>query len=79
MAQIKNSLDLDNKQKRIEELEADMESPGFWDNPDKSQNAMKELKGLKDAFERYIELDGYFIMIPDMESYEKILSALGVM
>lgn len=26
-----------------------------------------------------IELDGYFIMIPDMESYEKILSALGVM
>ena len=33
MTQIKNSLDLDNKQKRIEELEADMESPGFWDNP----------------------------------------------
>ena len=57
MTQIKNSLDLDNKQKRIEELEADMESPGFWDNPDKSQNAMKELKGLKDAFERYNELE----------------------
>lgn len=34
-----------------------MESPGFWDNPDKSQNAMKELKGLKDAFERYNELE----------------------
>jgi len=46
-----------NHQKRIEELEADMESPGFWDNPDKSQNAMKELKGLKDAFERYNELE----------------------
>lgn len=26
-----------------------------------------------------IELDGYFILIPDMESYEKILTALGVM
>lgn len=26
-----------------------------------------------------IELDGYFILIPDMESYEKILKALGVM
>lgn len=25
-----------------------------------------------------IELDGYFILIPDMESYEKILHALGV-
>lgn len=26
-----------------------------------------------------VELDGYFIMIPDMDSYEKILSSLGVM
>ena len=56
MAQIKKSLDLDNKQKRIEELEADMEAPGFWDDPDKSQKAMKELKCLKDAFEKYNEL-----------------------
>lgn len=53
---IKKSLDLDNKQKRIEELEADMEAPGFWDDPDKSQKAMKELKGLKDSFEGYDSL-----------------------
>lgn len=26
-----------------------------------------------------IEIDGYFILIPDMESYEKILKSLGVM
>ena len=26
-----------------------------------------------------IDLDGYFILIPDMESYEKILTSLGVM
>ena len=26
-----------------------MEAPGFWDDPDKSQKAMKELKGLKDS------------------------------
>lgn len=25
-----------------------------------------------------IEMDGYFIMVPDMESYEKILSSLGI-
>ena len=25
-----------------------------------------------------IELDGYFILIPDMESYAKILGALGM-
>lgn len=56
LEQIRKSLDLDNKQKRIEELEADMEAPGFWDDPEKSQKAMKELKGLKDAFERFDEL-----------------------
>mgnify|MGYP000512356961 CR=1 FL=1 len=49
MAQIKNSLDLDNKQKRIEELEADMESPGFWDNPDQSRQTMQVLKSLQDS------------------------------
>lgn len=56
LEEIKKSLDLENKQKRIEELEADMEAPGFWDNPDKSQMAMKELKSLKDSFERFEEL-----------------------
>ena len=53
LQQIKNSLDLDNKQKRIEEREADMEAPGFWDDTEKSQKAMKELKALKDSFEKY--------------------------
>lgn len=56
LSEIKQSLDLENKQKRIEELEADMEAPGFWDNPDKSQLAMKELKTLKDSFESYNDL-----------------------
>lgn len=26
-----------------------MEAPGFWDDPDKSNKAMKELKTLKDS------------------------------
>ena len=26
-----------------------------------------------------IDLDGYFILIPEMDSYEKILKTLGVM
>ncbi len=30
-------------------------------------------------FSDEVELDGYFILIPDMESYEKILKTLGVM
>ena len=53
LERIKESLDLDNKAKRIEELQADMESPGFWDNPDKSNKSMKELKTLQSSFERY--------------------------
>ena len=57
MEQIKKSLDLENKKKRIEELEADMEAPGFWDNTEKSQHPMKELKTLKSSFEKYNELE----------------------
>lgn len=57
MEEIKASLDLDNKSKRIQELEANMEAPGFWDDPDSSQLVMKELKGLKSAFERYHEIE----------------------
>ncbi len=53
LEKIKVSLDLDNKSKRIEELEAEMEAPGYWDDPDRSQKGMKELKDLKDAFEEY--------------------------
>lgn len=33
-----------------------MEAPGFWDDAEKSQEAMKELKSLKASFEKYDEL-----------------------
>ena len=33
---------------------------------------------IQSQFYDEIELDGYFILIPDMESYEKILTALGL-
>lgn len=33
-----------------------MEAPNFWDNPEKSQQLMKELKGLKDDLEIYQNL-----------------------
>ena len=36
----------------------EMEAPNFWDNPERSQMMMKELKGLKD----------------DMETYQKLIS-----
>ncbi len=33
-----------------------MEEQGFWDNPEQSQNTLKELKSLKDSFTNYNEL-----------------------
>lgn len=33
---------------------------------------------IQTKFSDDVDLDGYFILIPDMESYEKILTALGV-
>ena len=49
--EVKDSLDLDSKKKRIEELEMEMEAPGFWNDPDSSNRKMKELKNLKDTAE----------------------------
>ena len=34
-----------------------MEEPGFWDNADKANNSMKELKNLKDTGEEYHRLE----------------------
>ena len=49
--EVKDSLNLEGKKKRIEELEMEMEAPGFWDDPDSSNRKMKELKNLKDTAE----------------------------
>ena len=51
LEEVKDSLDLEGKSKRIEELEMEMETPGFWDDPDASNRKMKELKNLKDTKE----------------------------
>ena len=65
--EVRDSLDLVNKSKRIEELELEMEAPGFWDDPDKSNAKMKELKNLKDTVE---ECNGLF------SQYEDILTLI---
>lgn len=40
----------------MEELEREMEDPGFWDNPDAANAKMRELKSLKDVAETYENL-----------------------
>ncbi|MBQ6786378.1 MAG: peptide chain release factor 2 [Lachnospiraceae bacterium] len=52
LAEVRDSLDLVSKEKRIEELEREMEAPGFWDDPDRSNRLMKELKVLKGTVEQ---------------------------
>ena len=57
LAELRSALDLDNKRKKIEEIEMHMEDQSFWDAPDISQKKLKELKSLKDAFTNYDELE----------------------
>lgn len=52
--------DLAIKSERVEELERTMEEPGFWDNADKAQGYMKELKNLKDVIKEYGHLKEKF-------------------
>ena len=58
--EIKDALDLQNKEERIIELERTMEAPDFWDDMDKAQKYMKELKNLKDSIETYNNLKSLY-------------------
>ncbi|MCR5735969.1 MAG: peptide chain release factor 2 [Lachnospiraceae bacterium] len=65
LAEIEGSLRLDDKKKRVVELEREMEEPGFWDDTEKSQRYMKELKSLKDAIEK---VEGLKTQYEDIET-----------
>ncbi|MBD5089991.1 MAG: peptide chain release factor 2 [Clostridiales bacterium] len=58
--EVGDSLDLAVKKLRIEELERIMEEPGFWNDQEKSQQSMKELKGLKEVVEGFAKLVGAY-------------------
>ena len=60
LSEVKASLDLDSKLKKIEELQMEMEAPNFWDNPEKSNKKMKELKDLQGAVERIESLESQY-------------------
>ena len=51
LAEVRDSLDIPSKKKRIEELDMDMASPDFWNNPDRANKLSKEAKNLKDTVE----------------------------
>ena len=47
LKEVRDSLDLENKEQRIQELEREMEAPNFWDDPERAQGMMKTLNSLK--------------------------------
>ena len=65
LKEVRDSLDLENKEQRVEELEREMEAPDFWDDAEVSQKKMKELKSIKDDMETYHNL---VTQMEDMET-----------
>ena len=51
---------MDNKLKRIDELDKSMEEPGFWEDPEKSAKIVQLAKNLKDTVEKYKSLEQQF-------------------
>ncbi|WP_148267768.1 peptide chain release factor 2 [Clostridium sp. SY8519] len=64
LQEVRDSLDLANKEKRIEELEREMEAPDFWNDPEESSKKTQELKSKKDDIAVYQKLKG---LMEDME------------
>ena len=57
LKEVKDSLDLENKEHRITELDKSMEEPGFWDDPERSTKTVREAKNLKDTVDGYKHLE----------------------
>ena len=70
LAEVRDSLDIPAKKKRMEELDMDMASPDFWKNPDRANKLSKEAKNLKDTVEECEAME---------QSYEdiEVLIAMG--
>lgn len=60
ISELKDSFNLDVKEKRINEIETVMEEQGFWDDIKKSQETMKELKQLKNSIEVITSLQNQY-------------------
>ena len=57
LSQMRSSLDLDSKEKRVEELERSMAEPSFWENPESASKMQKELGSLKNGMEAFSKLE----------------------
>ncbi|WP_409295701.1 peptide chain release factor 2 [Peribacillus sp. SCS-26] len=77
LADFRGSLDLEEKEARIAQLENEMSHPDFWNDQQKAQGVINEVNGLKDAvvqfnemFETYENLDLTFELVKEEEDEE---------
>lgn len=85
MHEVESSLDIVNKEKKIEELEREMEAPDFWADAQVSTNKMKELKSMKDDVliidkleDLYKEIEDY-IELGNEEEDQEIVDTVGLL
>ncbi|MCI8269921.1 MAG: peptide chain release factor 2 [Lachnospiraceae bacterium] len=57
LVEVRDSLDLDNKVRRIDELDKSMEEPNFWNDAEHATKLVQEAKNLKDTVEMYRGLE----------------------
>ncbi|XBX05814.1 peptide chain release factor 2 [Enterocloster clostridioformis] len=78
LVEVRDSLDLDNKVRRIAELDKSMEEPGFWDDPEQSTRMVRESKNLKDEVDTYRALEQQYedILVMIQMGYEENDSSL---
>lgn len=81
--EIKNSLDIGNKEKRIVELNRMMEESGFWNEPDKANKLTKELKDIKNEIDFFNALNNDYddllalIDIANEENDDKLIPEIN--
>ena len=83
LKEVRDSLNLEQKRFRIEELEKNMEAPDFWDNAGEASQSMKEVKELKDIVDRADGLQGQYEDIMTLiemayeEEEEELVAEIG--
>lgn len=66
LKELEKSLDIDSKLQRVEELERLMQAPDFWDNADRAQGLMQELKSKKEDIDACNRLVSQYNDFPDL-------------
>jgi len=79
LLEMKSSLDLESKEKRIEELHMTMSEPDFWNDTDKATKIQKELGSLQNDIADYKKLQHQYedlLLLIDMANEEDDESVL---